>query len=338
MIKIRVPKLLLLFHVSILFWFSACKEAAFRTPLEDIPVIQHQIPEAYEGTFLYADETAYEGFRQSGAAPDEFMAKGLELEPDWLSRHKIYSLHIMPGGNRLVFGNLLPFAEDRIDSGHYEINDFHISWERVLENVLHVRIDGRDQADTSILMPVWKAGDMYFTVESLSTNGASAEELEGYELSEKLDSLSISTPTRWDLEPTLLKEHNGSHYLIQLRDDGYFQIEQFHPTESGFTRRTISELRIPEEADQQETMEFSQTLGKLRKVVPADTVGDLVVIDPKSKDLDKLFQSSFAKTEYFIRIYPERASGQLVYRLALMFGSVALAALIYVIIRGRRKS
>ena len=324
--------------LSLALLLTACQEAAFRTPLDDLPETVQKVPSGFEGVYLYAEEAEYREYRSSGLEAETYIEHGIGQEPDWLKKHKVYSVHVMPDRHRLVFGNLIPFLRTNIDSGAYRSDDFTIEWERVLDHVLKVRIRRDTDSDVTRIVPVWPSGRLYFTTEYVTYDKEEDPELNGYHLVHRLDSATLESASEWELEPTLVKVFKGTHYLIQQRDDGFFQIEQYRLTDFGFTRRSVNELSLPQEENGEDITEFMKTLSSLRKLVPADTVGGIVVLDPKAAQLDPLFRSNFARTEYFIRVEPETHPARWGFPQAWLIGLAALAVLIWIILRGRRKT
>lgn len=325
----------LLLSLSLLLILFACDEAPFRTPLQDIATIIGEVPEGYTGTFLLANDSIRAAAQKSGLSTEAFVAEHLVKE-GWNMEQKIYSVYTTPNRKHVMFTTLIPFAASKIDSGTYTNGDQTIRWHRILDHALEIRVTDTNQ-DTTFQSPVWKSGELYFMPESVFSESAGASMVDGYELV----SILADRPAekgRWGLTPGLLKEHSGDHYLILRRDDGFYQVNQYRLTAYGFERSNLREVRTSEEPTDAEMESFLKDLKTFREATPADTLERMIVLDPSGHHLNKLFRSSFAHTDHFMRLNVEEPAYHFPDSFAITLGAFALALLIYIIVKGRRKA
>lgn len=311
---------------------SSCDEASFRTSLPDIPGVLTEMPDGYAGTFWQCNDSLFQVIEKSGKTAEEFLVSALENNPATSEDYPVYSVFRHPDHKRVIFSNLLVIPASRIDSGSFK-SGYIKSWTRVLDNLIQIQTTGRTNNDTTILMPVWQDGRLYMGLDLSRRNSEEDLSMEGYEIVAKLPDPEHAAQDN-SLTPALLKEHNGSHYLILSLEDSLFEINQYHLTDKGFTRRVIPYISSYPEATSDEQREFLNKLERIRKITPADTAGNSIVLNPNRKHLDPLFNSEFAETSYFMRITP--ASPWLTARILIWALSTALVvAIAAFLLKGR---
>ena len=287
------------------FLLTSCDEAPFRTSLPDIPGVLTEIPEGYAGTFLQCNDSLFQLIEKSGQTAEDFLVSALEKGPENLENFPLYSVYRLPKNNQIIFSNLIAIPASRIDSGSFKSGDIR-SWSRLLDHLIQLRTSSEGNKDTTILLPVWQEGRLFLGLDLSRRTSEEDIYMDGYEIVPKLPDPGLAS-TDSSLTPGLLKEHNGSHYLILSLDETYFEINQYHLTDWGFTRRVIPQLSTFPDAPSVARQEFLSKLNSIRKISPADTAGNSIVLNPNREHLDPLFNSKWAETTYFMRITPVSA-------------------------------
>ena len=287
---------------SVILWMTSCDEAPFRTSLPDIPGVLTEIPEGYSGTFLQCNDSLFQVIEKSGKTAEDFIVSALEEGAVNLENFPVYSVFRLPDSKRIIFSNLIAIPASRIDSGSFKTGDIR-SWSRLLDHLIRLRISGEGNKDTTILLPVWQEGRLFLGLDLSRRNSEEDIYMDGYEIVPKLPDPGLASQDS-NLTPGLLKEHSGSHYLILSLDETFFEINQYHLTDWGFTRRVIPQLSTFPDASPEAKQEFLEKLKSIRKISPADTAGNSIVLNPNREHLDPLFNSEWAETTYFMRITP----------------------------------
>ena len=319
---------------SVILWMTSCDEAPFRTSLPDIPGVLTEIPEDYSGTFLQCNDSLFQLIEKSGQTAEDFLVSALEKGPENLENFPLYSVYRLPNNKQIIFSNLFAIPASRIDSGSFKSGDIR-SWSRLLNNLIRLRTSADGNKDTTILLPVWQEGRLFMGLDQSRRNSEEDIYMDGYEIVQNLPDPGLAS-TDSSLTPGLLKEHSGSHYLILSLDETFFEINQYHLTEWGFTRRVIPQLSTFPDASPEAKQEFLEKLKSIRKISPADTAGNSIVLNPNREHLDPLFNSEWAETTYFMRITPANpwpVSRILIWLMVTVLTIIAAALLL----RGRRQ-